>query len=311
MNHIILEGITIKDYTCLSRPDRTACLSRQSGEWRASRSSLALWFLLSFFCFSGVANAAEVLIINGSTTTSEPSTTGAITTNLEAVLVAKGDTVTISDPVPADLSPFDEVWDIRFSNSGALTAGEATQFSAFLQAGKELFLMGENDSFTSRNDSLFDFIASLGGGTLTSSSVDSLQDVAAFLRSPNNISTVTYNVPGGVGSAGVTGGSGEFLSSDSTNGGTAVGFPTGSLSGATSGSVVLVFDVNFMQDSGDNGLAFLENISVYVSSGGATPGRGGAESIPAVPVHMLALLALALCAMAFYSRAPTRARNRA
>ncbi|MEQ8514748.1 MAG: hypothetical protein RIC38_04015, partial [Chromatocurvus sp.] len=149
------------------------------------------------------------------------------------------------------------------------------------------------------------------GGTLASTSVASTQDVASFLRSPNDITTVTYAAPGGVGSAGVSGGSGEFLSSDGANGGTAVGFPTGSLSGAPGGSAVLVFDVNFMQDSGDNGLAFLENISVYVSSGGMTPGRSGAESIPAIPLPMLTLLALALCVMVFFARARAGARNRA
>ena len=51
-------------------------------------------------------DAQNVLIINGSSGTSEPSTTSSITTQLSTLHAAVGNIVTIADGRPADLSPY-------------------------------------------------------------------------------------------------------------------------------------------------------------------------------------------------------------
>lgn len=72
----------------------------------------------ALFALPSAALAAKnVLIVNGASNTSEPGTTADITTNLQNLQVAAGNTVTIADTPPASLAGYTEVWDIRFSNT--------------------------------------------------------------------------------------------------------------------------------------------------------------------------------------------------
>lgn len=65
---------------------------------------------------SGSALAGSVLIVNGSSSTTEPDTTAAITSNLSTLHTAVGNTVTVSSDIPTDLSGYAQIWDIRFSD---------------------------------------------------------------------------------------------------------------------------------------------------------------------------------------------------
>lgn len=224
------------------------------------------------------AYADDVLIINGTSTTSEPSTTAQITITLDTLLLSQGHTTTISDPVPADISLYDQVWDIRFSP--AISAGEQTQFVTFLNSGKNAFVMAENNGFTARNDSVLSLIMAAGGGALSFVIPNSTQNVNPAFRTPNDIDTITYCAPGGASAGGLTAGNGVFLSDDGVIGGSAIGFGQGSLTNAPSGSLAVVFDVNFMQPCGTNATEFLENLSLFVLEGGIDP----IDPIDAVPV---------------------------
>jgi hypothetical protein len=128
--------------------------------------------------------------------------------------------------------------------------------------------MGENSSFSTRNNSVLSLINALGGGSLTFTTPGSTQTVLAPLTGPNPVATITYAAPGGIGTAGA--GAGQFLTVDALGRGTALGFAAGTLSGAMAGSLAVVFDVNFMQNQFDitNSQNFTKNLIGYVGAGG-------------------------------------------
>lgn len=225
---------------------------------------------ISVAMLSATAQAANILIINGTSTTSEAGTTAEITSTLDTLLQSQGNTTTISDPVPADISGYDQVWDIRFNP--AFTAAEQTRYVSFLAAGGNMFVMGENSGFNTRNTSVLALIAAAGGGSLSFVTPNSTQNVNEQFRTPNDIATISYCAPGGATAGGVTAGNGVFLSDDGVTGGSAIGFPSGSLTSAPAGSLAVVFDVNFMQPCGTNAIEFLENLTLFVlEGGGGTP----------------------------------------
>jgi hypothetical protein len=208
------------------------------------------------------AFSANILIVNGSSTTSETTTTTQITAHLQATCSA-GNTFTVSDAAPVSLAAFDQIWDLRFSNV-ALSPADQSAYVSFLQSGKRMFVMGENAFFVNRNNSIFAMVTALGGGSLTFTTPASTQTVNAPLTGPTPITSVTYNAPGGVTSAGT----GSFMTQSGAQG-TAVAWATGSLSNAPAGSLTTVFDVNFMQASqGANSTAFLSNLCGFVATGG-------------------------------------------
>lgn len=194
---------------------------------------------------SGSALAGSVLIVNGSSSTTEPDTTAAITSNLSTLHTAVGNTVTVSSDIPTDLSGYAQIWDIRFSDHFGLTDAQQTQYLGFLQGGGGMFLMGENSSFMSRNNSIFDFIGLVGGGSIGWQYVDSYQQVNAPFTGPNPVTWVDYAAPGGMDSAG----SGFFITEGQGGGGSAVAWAVGDLSNALNGALTTVFDVNFMENN--------------------------------------------------------------
>ena len=216
----------------------------------------------AFLALLGVVPAAwagNILIINGAATTSEPGTTSRITANLNSLLVAADNTTTISSGVPAVLTGYDQIWDIRFDNNVALTASEQTQYIAFLASGKGMFVMGENATFPTRNNSVLSLITAAGGARVGLQFVvpSSTQIVQAPFTEPNVIpdGNVTYAAPGGVQSPdGGQPGTGQFITQDTTvvfNSGTGVAFGPGTLLNAAAGALTVIFDVNFMQGTVD------------------------------------------------------------
>ena len=248
--------------------------------------------LLTYAFISATAQAADVLIINGTSTTSEGSTTAQITATLDALLQSQGNTTTISDPIPADISGYDQVWDIRFNP--AFTAGEQTQYIDFLASGGNMFVMGENSSFGTRNTAVLALISAAGGGSLSFVTPNSTQNVNEQFRTPNDIATITYCAPGGATAGGVTAGNGVFLSDDGVAGGSAIGFPAGSLTSAPAGSLAVVFDVNFMQPCGTNATEFLENLTLFVLEGGGGTPPPARATIPVPTLSGWGILAMIL-----------------
>ncbi|MEM7569894.1 MAG: PEP-CTERM sorting domain-containing protein [Pseudomonadota bacterium] len=199
----------------------------------------------AFVLSTTVAMAGPVLIINGSSTTSENLTTNSITTQLTTLHEAVGNTVTVADAVPMDIGSFAQVWDIRFSNSGALTADDRSLYVSYLQGGGGMFVMGENSLFANRNESVLQLIDDAGGGVINFLDTSDSQIVLSPFDMPNAITNVTFNAAGGVDSAG----SGQFITETVGSPGTGVGvaFDIGELTNAPLGGLTAIFDVNFMQ----------------------------------------------------------------
>lgn len=231
---------------------------------------------------SGAALADNVLIINGASNTSEPSTTDSITRNWVPTC-GTGHTVTVVDTPPASLAGYQQIWDLRFSNSSPLTPADQAAYQAFLQGGGHMFVMGENASFMTRNDSVTQFVASTGGGTLAFVSPGDAQDVIGAPFNNGGLNAIVYGAAGGVTSSG----SGVFATSNA-RGGTAVAWSTGTLGNAPAGSLAVVFDVNFMQDGAPaDQHQFFQNLCSFVQTGGNT------EAIPTnSPWGLLGLAAL-------------------
>ncbi len=240
---------------------------------------------------SGAVFAGNILIVNGSSTTSEPSTTASITSNLQTQCAA-GNTFTVSDTRPASLAPYDQIWDLRFSNASPLDAADQAAYLAYLQSGRRMFVMGENSGFMTRNNSIFAFVTAAGGGSLTFVSPNSTQTVNPPFNAPNAVSTITYNNPGGVTSSGT----GLFATNAGTDG-TAVAWATGTLGNAPAGSLATVFDVNFMEDTASqDSQNFLRNLCGFVATGGAA-----ASPIPTLSEYGLAGTSLAAALWGLYA----------
>ena len=218
------------------------------------------------------AQAGTVLIVNGSSTTSEFGITASITTQLTTLENAVGNTVNVVDTPPASLAGFGQVWDLRFSNSSPLTTAVQAQYLAYLQGGGGMFVMGENSSFATRNDSVLAFISLAGGGNLTFTTAGGrgpgdAQTVIPPFTGPNPVTSIVYNAAGGV----TTAGTGQFISSNA-NGGSGVAFGVGTLANAPLGALTTIFDVNFLQtDATADNQALAKNLVGFVQNE-VTPG---------------------------------------
>lgn len=233
-----------------------------------------LWMLLGFPAIALGANA--LVVHDGSAVSPGPD----IRTQLASRLTAKGYTVTQNVGVPAgSLATYQQIWDLRYSTGGAppgnsFTSTEVTSYLTFLQGGGSLFLMGENGtSFGTRNTAIADFVQSAGGGSITlASTTSNSQTVQAPFTGPSAVNSVTYqSVGGALGPLP----KGAFLTKDASNNGAAIGFGPGVLSNATAGTLIAVFDVNFLQSTAASALKSLaDNMIDYL---GAPPPPASAD----------------------------------
>jgi len=214
----------------------------------------------------------NVLIVAG---TDSPAQTAA--TNVSGELTTAGFTVTsVNTGVPVSIAGYSQIYDLRYDNNPAFTAGEMTQYLAFLNAapGNTLFLMGENASFNVRNTPLLQFVALAGGGTIAVPALTSanLETVTPPFTGPNAIGTVKYAACGVVTSHGF----GNFASTE-TGGvsGCSLFFDQGQLSNALTGALVVVFDVNFMFDAPNGGavneIPFRKNLEQFAATPASAP----------------------------------------
>ena len=234
--------------------------------------------------FAGSALAGSVLIVNGSSGTSEPGTTSSITTQLQTLHEAVGNVVTISSDIPVNFADFQQVWDIRFSNNFALTAAQQTAYVNYLAGGGGMFVMGENSSFMTRNNSVLSLINLAGGGSLSFISPLSSQTVIAPFTGPNAVNSVDYLAPGGV----TSNGTGEWITVDSNGNGTGVAWGVGTLANASAGALTVIFDVNFMQTNANfNSVQLTKNLIGFIGNE-VEPPQGGVIPEPATWAMMIA-----------------------
>lgn len=212
---------------------------------------------LLFSLFTGLASAANALIVHDGSGFSAD-----VVANLSAKLVANGDTVTTNVDVPAgSLSGYAQVWDVRYNT--ALTAGDQSSYLTYLQSGGALFVMGENTGFPARNTSVVALVSGTGGGAIVVADPNSqTQTVQAPFTGPNTVTSITYLAS----AASATLGNGASITNDGTHSSAIVWGP-GSLSNAPTGSLIVVFDVNFLQTSADaNSQLFSSNLVAYLAN---------------------------------------------
>lgn len=249
------------------------------------------------------ARAANILILTGTDPYPSIGPSGTYSQTTAAVLqtdLSGSNTVTVvTGSVPASLTGYTQIYDVRFYNTPAFTAGEMTQYLAFLNASPNntIFMMGENPNCCGPRDvAINQFIAFAGGGTIAvpAATSEALETVATQFRVPNPITTVSFAACGLV----TTAGNGAFASSES-GGGCSLFFGRGALQNALQGALVVVYDVNFIATAPDSGyvneIAFRQNLEQFVSAPVVAP---GATAVPALTVWGQILLALGLCVAA-------------
>jgi hypothetical protein len=174
-----------------------------------------------------------------------------------------------SVPDAATLASFDHAWDVR-GLSAAISPAEISRYVSYLALGKTLVVLGEHSQFDGRNTSLLSLISAAGGGgglTLGLSAGVSTQTVQTPFTGPN---AIVNNDVRFADSRGVTdAGQGQFITIEPSTGvGTAVAFMPGSLANAATGTLIAVFDVNWLDpqsfDAPDD-VNLLRNIVSFLS----------------------------------------------
>lgn len=150
-----------------------------------------------------------------------------------------------------DLSQYAHIWDVGYASPYTTNPNDPTaQLTTYLQNGGAMFILGENTLFGVRDDTIDNFVTSLGGGNITRSysdysyAVDTTIDPQFLLA--NNVNKVRFSRPGGF----ISLGTGTAMTTAFTEGiYVAAMWKTNSLSNAPKGAVVSVLDVNFLVGS--------------------------------------------------------------
>jgi hypothetical protein len=194
------------------------------------------------FALAVVTASTAVLIVHDGTAGIEAE----VLANLTSIMTAATLTVTPNVGVPAgDLSGYAQIWDIRFNNTTPLTAGDVTSYTTYLAGGRTLVVIGENNGFATRNNSIITLISDLGGGTITLATPLNPEAVEPPFTGPDTVTSVTFLAPAGVANPGT----GAFITHDASNIGAALYYARGTLSSAAAGRLMVVFDVNCLQAS--------------------------------------------------------------
>lgn len=160
-----------------------------------------------------------------------------------------------------NLSDYSHIWDIGYASPYTSNPNDPTNILYnYLQGGGSMFMLGENSGFGVRDDAIDTFVTNIGGGNVVRTSVDSSRSVSVTVvpefRIANPSNTVVFDRPGGFTSLGT---GTPMTTAYSTNTYTAVMWKTGSLSGAASGAIVSVLDINFFVGFSQNFL-FIDNL---------------------------------------------------
>jgi len=165
---------------------------------------------------------------------------------------------------PSGLNTYSQVWDLAATNIGALNSNIISAYTSYLSQGGTLFLMGENDSFMTRNNSIFSLISTLGGGSVSQGDNSSFTNVTIIpqFRTANTTSIIQFPTAGTFSSIG----NGTCITSDCA----AVLYSPGKLGSAAAGTLIVVLDINFVQSFYSSGVYkgqdFTDDLISYLNS---------------------------------------------
>ncbi len=252
------------------------------------RAALLLALAVPSFCWGYIP--LNALIVQDGTGGIEAD----VVSNLSSKLVTAGYTVTSNVGVPGgSLAGYQQIWDLRFNNTTPLTGSDISAYVTYMAGGGSLFVIGENMGFATRNNTIVTLVSTAGGGTLAMVSAGGTQTVEPPFSGPNPLSSITYLAATGSSMRA----NGQFATIDSTNViGSAIVFAPGTMTNASAGSLIAVFDVNFLQVSADaNSQTFTKNLIAYL----AAPSPVGPPPTPAPATILLTLTGIG--ALAFYT----------
>jgi hypothetical protein len=151
---------------------------------------------------------------------------------------------------PTDTSSYEQIYDIRYSNSYTMTSSLQTHYKALLARGGTLYLQTEHTSFGTRNNSVIDFIEDeLGGGTITYGSSNAGNSINTHNSSESWLSsfsgTLTFVAAGKLSAIG----NGTWIAKDSSGNIVAAVWYGSQLSSSYSGKVIVVTDINYASHS--------------------------------------------------------------
>jgi len=164
---------------------------------------------------------------------------------------------------PSGLNTYSQVWDLG-ATAGAMNSNIISAYTSYLSQGGTLFLMGENDSFMTRNNSIFSLISTLGGGSVSQGDNSSFTNVTIIpqFRTANTTSIIQFPTAGTFSSIG----NGTCITSDCA----AVLYSPGKLGSAAAGTLIVVLDINFVQSFYSSGVYkgqdFTDDLISYLNS---------------------------------------------
>lgn len=197
-----------------------------------------LAFILLLFCTNVFAD--NVLVVHQSYNGTQ--------TNIGARLTAAGHNVTYTTTEPADLSGYQQVWDVRYSV--AITGTLASKYDTFIKNNGYLYLTAENPGCCAvRNDSVAAFINNAGGGTTTiGGSAGSTSNTLGVVNTNYMTSGITINFAAG---SNIVNSQGTWLFKDSGGkiGGMMWVGNAGNLGTGYNGTILVVSDINWTDNT--------------------------------------------------------------
>jgi hypothetical protein len=207
-----------------------------------------------------LANATTALIVDDGTTFD----VNTVESFLSGRLVNAGYSVTTNNGIPGgSLASYATVWDIRYQNNTPLTNSDITTYLAYLTGGGSLFVIGENSSYITRDNSFIPLFTAVGGGAVAIAQVANsldLQTVQAPFTGPVTLPTVTFVAIGAFTSFG----NARPISVDSNGAAGGIVFPPGTMTNAPAGTLISVLDVDFVSADAGSSQALTDNLIAYL-----------------------------------------------
>jgi hypothetical protein len=206
------------------------------------------------------AATGPVLIVHDGTAGLEAN----VVTNLSGKLTTAGYTVSTNVGLPGgSLAANKQIWDVRFNTTTPLTGGDISAYVTYLAGGGSLFVMGENTGFIIRDNSIAALVLAAGGGNISFTTPANLENVQSPFTGPTSLSTITFLAAAGVPNPG----NGVCVTKDAGNLCASVVWGPGNMTAATAGSLIAVFDVNFLDPGADaNSQTFTNNLIAYLAA---------------------------------------------
>jgi Cutinase len=205
-------------------------------------------------------------------------------TNLQNALTPAGYTVTFSADLPADLSPYGQVW---WYGVGPLSTAQETELVDYAKSGGSLYLSGEWQSCECNDATVSDIfnqiVVTVGGlqfgpdlATGTDTAYVNNGAIDGTSATPNALTTLSGDAIGTISASNI--GTQHFLFTDGTtekNGAVGVWDNADVVGG---GRLAIVMDVNWA-DGGywdpNTMPSIAQNIASFLSQGTASPAQGG------------------------------------